>query len=59
MAGYAAENGAGQLIAVRAGKTKGTTHMIDKAKESDLTIFIYDTKHRCYAYDNRGWIPDT
>ena len=59
MAGYAAESGAGQLIAVRAGDTKGTAHMIDTAAESDLTIFIYDTRHRCYAHDEQGWIPDT
>ena len=59
MAGYAAEDGAGQLIAVQAGKTKGTAHMIDTAAESGLNIFIYDTKHLCYAYDEQGWIPDT
>ena len=40
-------------------KDKGTAHMIDTAAESGLNIFIYDTKHQCYAYDNRGWIPDT
>ena len=41
------------------GDTKGTAHMIDTAAESDLTIFIYDTRHRCYAHDEQGWIPDT
>ena len=64
MALYVRETHPGQLVAVRMGKTPGTKDMVTKARDAELSLFVYDVPTQSYSFINAvtgetaGWTKD-